>query len=220
MNETQELRLVCDAIGNPQPKITWTKKPNSSLLKASSGVLVVKNVTKAYSGQYQCNANNGIGEEAISTFSVTVNCKFYVVNFAEVPTSYCLVFLFCFSFRADKPRATKLTCNLPENTVTQGQSVTFHCSADGVPSPIYELRFENISLGYSGEGVFLIQKVNFSHQGKYECAPKNILGDGKMATISLNVLGWYKRRKACQFSRSCAWSAIAIWFQYQELIKM
>ena len=117
---------------------------------------------------------------------------------AELPTSYCL-YLF---FGADKPRATKLTSNLPENTVTQGQPVKFHCSADGVPSPIYELRFENIFLGDSREGVFVIQKVNSSHQGKYECTPKNILGHGKIATIILNVVGWYKKRKACNFSRS------------------
>ena len=75
VNETDDLRLVCNVSGNPPPKITWTKRPSLSLLNSTDGVLVVKGAVKADSGYYQCKASNGIGEDAITTSSVMVNCK-------------------------------------------------------------------------------------------------------------------------------------------------
>ncbi|XP_044180634.1 opioid-binding protein/cell adhesion molecule homolog isoform X1 [Acropora millepora] len=174
VNETGNVTLSCQAKGIPPPTITWLKADDERKNLSSTSELSLKNINRDQDGLYLCIANNRAGK-AIASIAVTVHYK---------------------------PRATRLTSNLPENTVTLGQPVKFHCSADGVPSPMYELRFENIFLGDSREGVFVIQKVNSSHQGKYECTPKNILGHGKIATIILNVVGWYKKRKACSFSRS------------------
>ncbi|XP_068733687.1 neural cell adhesion molecule 2-like isoform X3 [Montipora capricornis] len=162
VNETDDLRLVCIASGNPPPKITWTKRPSPSLLNSTDGVLVVKGAVKADSGYYQCKASNGIGEDAISTSSVMVNYK---------------------------PRATKLTSNVEKmDNVFEGQTITFFCSADSVPPAVYEFRFKRELLGYSKDGVFVIQNVNSSHKGEYECVPSNILGTGDIAAMSLNVL--------------------------------
>ena len=77
VNDTQDVRLVCNARGNPLPEITWSKRHNSSLLNAHDGVLVIKTIKKTDSGEYQCNATNGIGEDAIAIFTVVVNCKFF-----------------------------------------------------------------------------------------------------------------------------------------------
>ncbi|XP_068685522.1 hemicentin-1-like isoform X2 [Montipora foliosa] len=162
VNETDDLRLVCNASGNPPPKITWTKRPSPSLLNSTDGVLVVKGAVKADSGYYQCKASNGIGEDAITTSSVMVNYK---------------------------PRATNLTSNVEKmDNVFEGQTITFFCSADSVPPAVYEFRFKREFLGYSKDGVFVIQNVNSSHKGEYECVPSNILGTGDIAAMSLNVL--------------------------------
>ncbi|XP_067054748.1 peroxidasin homolog isoform X3 [Acropora muricata] len=160
VNETGNVTLSCQAKGLPPPTITWLKADDERKNLSSTSELSLKNINRDQDGLYLCIANNRAGK-AIASVAVTVHYK---------------------------PRATRLTSNLPENTVTLGQPVKFHCSADGVPSTMYEFRFENIFLGDSREGVFVIQKVNSSHQGKYECTPKNILGHGKIATIILNVV--------------------------------
>ena len=66
---------------------------------------------------------------------------------------------------------------------------TLRCSADGVPPPVLELRFKNSSLGRFIDGMFTIEQVKASHEGIYECVPKNILGTGYIATLYLTVAG-------------------------------
>ena len=75
LNETQDMRVVCIASGNPQPVITWSKAPSSKSLSSIDGALTARNVSKTDSGVYQCRASNEIGNDAIVTFSLGVNCK-------------------------------------------------------------------------------------------------------------------------------------------------
>ena len=78
LKETEDLRLVCIATGNPQPVITWSKLrpiPTGRMNDSVDGVLIVKNVNKTNSGVYQCRASNGIGNDTIALSTVTVNCK-------------------------------------------------------------------------------------------------------------------------------------------------
>ena len=95
----------------------------------------------------------------------------------------------------DKPRNTSLTSNVTRNNAIEGIPVTFTCSADSAPSPLYQLRFKGVSLGHFSDGVFTIQKVRASDQGIYDCVPRNILGIGQRATLNLIVLGKYSERK-------------------------
>ena len=69
------MRLPCNATGNPQPTVTWSKRPSIITLSSPGGVLTVTNVSKADSGVYQCKASNGIGNDAIVTSTIVVNCK-------------------------------------------------------------------------------------------------------------------------------------------------
>ena len=75
----------------------------------------------------------------------------------------------------------------------EGLPVTITCSADGTPSPLYELRFKSVSLDNVSHGVLTIQKVRASDQGTYDCVPRNILGIGRMAILNLTVLGMISR---------------------------
>lgn len=69
------MRVVCTASGNPQPVVTWSNVPSGKSLSSIDGVLTARNVSKTDSGVYQCRASNGIGNDAIVTFSLAVNCK-------------------------------------------------------------------------------------------------------------------------------------------------
>ena len=65
VNETQTAKLICSANGNPLPKVTWNKV-NSSLPvgrhELVSGGLVLKNVTLADNGVYDCVAESILGK--------------------------------------------------------------------------------------------------------------------------------------------------------------
>ena len=62
VNESQTAILKCTAVGNPPPKVTWSKV-NSSLhvgrhVVESSGALILQDVRPGDEGQYTCNAEN------------------------------------------------------------------------------------------------------------------------------------------------------------------
>ena len=74
LNESQDLRLKCNASGNPKPEIVWTKSPDSTPLDSVKGVLTIRSINKSDSGLYRCMASNGFGNDTIIT-TVIVNCK-------------------------------------------------------------------------------------------------------------------------------------------------
>ncbi|XP_067052633.1 neural cell adhesion molecule 1-like [Acropora muricata] len=160
LNETQDMRMVCTASGNPQPVITWSRAPSSKSLSSIDGVLTARNVSKTDSGVYQCRASNEIGNDAIVTFSLGVNYK---------------------------PTETKLTYESKNQFVVVEDTVIFACSADSFPPSKLELGFNNKILGYFYNGRFSLHRVNTSNEGVYECIARNMLGTGVSPRVSLTV---------------------------------
>ena len=79
VNESQTAILKCTAVGNPPPKVTWSKV-NSSLpvgrhVAESSGALILQDVRPGDEGQYTCKAENLLGN-INATAKLTVQCKF------------------------------------------------------------------------------------------------------------------------------------------------
>ena len=79
VSESQTAILKCTAVGNPPPKVTWSKV-NSSLpvgrhVVESSGVLILQDVQPGDEGQYTCKAENLLGN-INATAKLTVQCKF------------------------------------------------------------------------------------------------------------------------------------------------
>ena len=79
INESQTAILKCTAVGNPPPKVTWSKV-NSSLpvgrhVAESSGALILQDVRPGDEGQYTCKAENLLGN-INATAKLTVQCKF------------------------------------------------------------------------------------------------------------------------------------------------
>ena len=77
------VRLECRASGQPRPHIYWTRKHNQpfpwarATNKTVSGpTLSMTNLTRAYSGEYVCHADNGVGRWAVTQIiRLDVLCK-------------------------------------------------------------------------------------------------------------------------------------------------
>ena len=78
VNESGTASFQCEAVGNPEPKVTWLKQ-NSSLspdkrVVPSRGGLMITNVTLQDDGMYTCEAENILGKASASA-SLTVQCE-------------------------------------------------------------------------------------------------------------------------------------------------
>ncbi|KAK2817332.1 hypothetical protein Q5P01_025523 [Channa striata] len=70
IKEGSPLKLNCSAVGNPQPKFTWTF-PAEKKSTINGSVLTVASVTSADKGQFTCTASNSLGNQTV-TFKVDV----------------------------------------------------------------------------------------------------------------------------------------------------
>ena len=72
----QNYTLRCNASGDPQPKIYWTKDgtPGNQLNVTGYQLHLVK-VNREDAGSYRCTASNGYGSDATSVSIVGIRCK-------------------------------------------------------------------------------------------------------------------------------------------------
>lgn len=71
--------LECKAVGNPLPRLTWSRKNNllpGGDQTAITSVLSLDRVDRHHAGTYQCTASNGIGEDAFKQIVLHVLCKY------------------------------------------------------------------------------------------------------------------------------------------------
>ena len=77
--EGNVVTLFCNATGNPQPNITWTKRGNNIVL-SSSETLILTNLTKGDNeAVYKCKVQNNLGSDE-ATAVITVLCEYSVGN--------------------------------------------------------------------------------------------------------------------------------------------
>jgi len=93
----------------------------------------------------------------------------------------------------DRPEGTTLNTSAAGNTVTQGGSVTFTCHVTAAKPQVSGYRYylnDTTLVKDSNDKQYTINNVQRSqHYGKYKCVPRNDVGDGAEATVSLNVNG-------------------------------
>lgn len=75
--ENQTLALHCSAIGNPVPKITWSKDGKT----VATGQTLSLEANRNQSGEYWCSASNGIDANVTSSVSLDVQCKFKYIKY-------------------------------------------------------------------------------------------------------------------------------------------
>ena len=92
----------------------------------------------------------------------------------------------------DKPEGARLITNTSQNTVTEGDTVTFKCIVmTALPQvSIYKFYFNGHLLSNNSNSEYTLNNVNRSqHYGEYKCVPHNDAGDGAEATVRLNISG-------------------------------
>ena len=80
VHEGGNLLLTCEASGEPEPNITWTKEKrgnqgNIDVLPIGK-VLNITKISRNDSGTFNCTAYNGFGEADSQTVHVNVHCEY------------------------------------------------------------------------------------------------------------------------------------------------
>jgi hypothetical protein len=73
------VKMECRASGNPVPTVAWTRKNNvlPSGERSVSGLsLVIQHADRHSAGQYQCSADNGVGQPDTRHITLNVLCKY------------------------------------------------------------------------------------------------------------------------------------------------
>ena len=86
-NEGENVTLLCNATGEPNPTIIWMKDGSKLNASADSTVsvsqdetqLIIRNLTRNNEGFYQCVANNSEGNISSYPALLTVRCKYYAI---------------------------------------------------------------------------------------------------------------------------------------------
>uniref|UniRef100_A0A8D9F078 Interference hedgehog n=2 Tax=Cacopsylla melanoneura TaxID=428564 RepID=A0A8D9F078_9HEMI len=149
------ISIECNAVGNPKPKIYWSKLNENRLNNRSiddGTLLTIINVEPQDSGVYTCKADNGIS-----------------------PT-------LSYNIEIEVQEAPKLVQE-PEKlfSVTENEHIEFECSFRGNPTPRIDwylnsklLTPENNVL--LNEGKLRINYVEKKHAGIYQCFGTNVIG--------------------------------------------
>jgi len=142
--------LLCTAIGEPPPNITWTRVldngSDSSVLFTEEQFVLDSN--RSSIGTYRCTAFNGIGTAPNRTIAVDVNYE---------------------------PENIVLMVN--DSNVCKGDVISIACSADGKPSVHTYQLFEN-DIKVSDDETAGVWKITMSAQGNftYRCVANNTVG--------------------------------------------
>lgn len=100
--EGGNLTIYCNATGNPDPTVSWTKdgsliRRNLRITMSADGKqLTITNASASDSGEYRCTAVNSIGKYASIASTVNVQCK-------------CFLFIFMFCWVDNRYRITYRT---------------------------------------------------------------------------------------------------------------
>ena len=141
--EGQNVSLVCQATGQPAPRITWRKAFSQSKKKKTTvaGKLTILNITKADDGAYVCEAKNFLGEDtAVVQVTVLDRLKFTLI-----------------------PPVRMVVSDL--------SNVILNCRAMGSLEIVW--RRAGQSLPQYSNGTLLLRSVSSSDAGTYTCVAKN-----------------------------------------------
>ncbi|XP_068613407.1 immunoglobulin superfamily member 10-like [Brachionichthys hirsutus] len=173
--------MPCEAIGNPQPMITWKRFSSSTgntvTIKGkmgkfevfSNGTLSIQNANIKDRGQYLCLAENHHGSDKLL---VTLSVVAYPSRILE-------------------PKIRELKYHA-------GNTVELKCKAEGRPPPMIswilanrtQVRGLNKYMGrvsISGDGTLVIEQVSVYDRGHYKCIASNPAG-ADTSTVRLQVV--------------------------------
>ena len=172
--EKEALMLPCEAVGTPQPEISWLVPSNHSgrFTTFDNGSLLIDPLSRNDSGSFRCIARNRAGVVKETT-NVNVFCE--SSQFIEIyNTRQFLVFL-------DIPEIIYFP---PEIRASVSEDVNITCDAIGNPNPEILVREPFYSRVEGGGALTItaisngvsIGNVQYSITGRYLCVARNDLG--------------------------------------------
>ncbi|XP_036393135.1 immunoglobulin superfamily member 10 [Megalops cyprinoides] len=172
--------LPCDAIGNPEPNISWKRLSGTGSTLTirgkmgkfevfENGTLSIQNANIKDRGQYVCLAENDSGSDKLL---VTLSVVSYPSHILE-------------------PKVREIKSH-------SGNTVEIKCRADGRPPPLIswilanrtQVRGYNSDRGrvtVTSDGTLVIQQVTVYDRGHYKCIASNPAG-ADTATVRLQVV--------------------------------
>ncbi|CAH1962264.1 unnamed protein product [Acanthoscelides obtectus] len=156
--------LECTAIGNPVPKVIWTKQkgqlPNNRI-ETLKGGLRIRDVSSQDEGVYICNHTNAYG---------TISHRITLV-YNEEP---------------------RVDCHMRETSVKVGENLDIDCSVRGVPEPYVTWILNGFSVNNDSSIEAIGNKIYFRpverrHAGVLQLFARNIVKT-VFGHMSLNVL--------------------------------
>ena len=96
--EGDNLQLTCEALGQPEPNITWTiEKPGNqgnTVVVQEGKVLNITNINRNASGTFTCTAYNGFSKKESLPVHVNVTCEYALKKFLNNVKQRCTFHLF------------------------------------------------------------------------------------------------------------------------------
>ncbi|XP_072101165.1 basement membrane-specific heparan sulfate proteoglycan core protein isoform X3 [Mobula birostris] len=154
--EGGKLELLCQATGDPQPKIAWRRSHGylTSNHQAHGPMLRIRQASRADAGDYICHAENSLGMQDVAvSVSVTPSASRRTVPTVRVYSS--------------------------PSTVTEGEMLELHCQVTGYPQPriTWHRAGGSLTANHQVQGsVLRILHMMPSDIGDYICRAENIHG--------------------------------------------
>ncbi|XP_015358124.2 Fc receptor-like protein 3 [Marmota marmota marmota] len=170
------VELHCEALRGSPPILYQFYHEDVTLGNSSApsggGASFNLSLTAERSGNYSCEADNGLGAQRSHGVSL------YVL----VPVSHPV-----------------LTFRIPRAQAVVGDMVGLHCEAlRGSPPILYQFYHENVILGNilapSGGGASFNLSLTAEHSGNYSCDANNGLGAQRSEVVALSITGNSRRR--------------------------
>ncbi|XP_067462460.1 receptor-type tyrosine-protein phosphatase F-like [Thunnus thynnus] len=175
--------FVCQAAGEPKPRITWTKKGKIFTSQrfetvefddGSGSVLRIQPLRlNRDEATFECTANNSVGE-------IKTSAKLTVLNENQIPHGFPTI---------DMGPQLKV--------VERTRTATMLCAASGNPDPVISWFKDGLPVDIStsinrrlkqlSAGALQIDNSEESDQGKYECVAMNSVGTRYSAPANLYV---------------------------------
>ncbi|GFU47230.1 neural cell adhesion molecule 1 [Trichonephila clavipes] len=161
VKEGETVTLKCNATGNPKPSITW-KHAGKHYDNGDGTVFHITNAEIDDSGEYECTADNSVGEPASAVITVEV---------VSAPKVY------------PEPKSGLVV-------VKEGEEIAIGCEATGDPAPVITWKKPGADTAIKVREVnkILISEADRNHAGSYECIANNSLGIFTSAIIRVQVL--------------------------------
>lgn len=174
LNQGETLRVQCLATGNPEPKLTWSKrgdKAEHTTIDETKSELIMEDVDQTHADTYSCTANNDIGNPVTSEFKVLVKFTPIITIPEEDHVKKGILY-------------TK-----------DGQKEKIKCSVDAYPIPMMTLFHNDMPVSSdklfkeaqsSGKKIIMTYKFESSSEayGEYKCVAENEVGTSS-ATIKV-----------------------------------